>query len=94
MVDEIYMFLLNKEEKSSKNDCFGVFKLCFWAKKISTFFVFVLLSSFTKNNNVKACLRCGKRIYSKLHICSRCDGDHIRAITTYYVIVKPFREEC
>ena len=42
VVDEILHVLFNKRRKSSTNDCFGVYKLCFWAKKISTFFRFRL----------------------------------------------------
>ena len=47
-----------------------------------------------KNDNVKACLLCGKRTYSKIQICNRCDGNNLRAKFVYYNVVKPFRSEC
>ena len=72
----------------------GCLNCVFEPKKNIYLFVFVLLSSFTKNENVKSCLCCGKRTYSKLQICNRCDGDNLRAKITYYVVVKPFRMEC
>ena len=47
-----------------------------------------------KNKNVKACLLCGKRTYSKLQICNRCDDYNLRSKIAYYGVIKPFRTEC
>ena len=47
-----------------------------------------------KNSNVKACLRCGKRTYSKVQICNRCDGNKISIRLRYYNVIKPFRSGC
>ena len=47
-----------------------------------------------KNNNVKLCLCCNKRTYSKLQVCTKCNSNKIRNIQRYYNVVRPFRAEC
>ena len=47
-----------------------------------------------KNSNVKACLRCGKRTYSKVQICNRCDGNKLSIRLRYCNVIRPFRSEC